>query len=224
MTASEPNSRPGTTPITSPSAAPSAWLAATLPEGRASAWLRGGGLEATATAAAVLVAAWFACRYAERAWLRRELAALAILSGLAGFAVPLPMVGGVRGAELARLGELPGNVLFFPPPSAPWFAGRWSEWQVGAVCNSPVAPARTVVSLARLTDTSFDTAAAGLAWEARGEGDLLEVAASEDVDTLVIDMSALPGWGRARLEASFPDIAGSRGGELLVVPVTPRSP
>lgn len=202
---------------------PSAWLVATLPEARLGAWVRGGGLEATATAVGALLAA-LACRVADRGLLRGAVSALLILSGVAGFAVPKAAVGRVSGAELARLGELRGNVLFFPPPAAPWFAGRWSESQVGGVAASPVAPSRTVVALARLTDTSFDTAAAGLAWEARGESELLDVAASEGVDTLVIDTAALPGWGRARLEATFPDAAPGGGGDLLVVPVTRRFP
>lgn len=211
-------------PATRRTVTPGAWLVAMLPEGRVSAWLRGGGLEGGAAAAAVLAAARFACRFADRTWLRRELAALAMLAGLAGFAVPKPAVGGVSGAELASLCELPGNVLFYPPPAAPWLAGRWSEAQVGGVAAAPVAPPRTVAALARLSDTSFDTAAAGLAWEARGEGDLLAVAAEEGVDTLVVDLAALPGWGRARLERSVGEAAANRGGDLLVVSITPRSP
>ncbi len=203
---------------------PSVWLAASVPEGKGRAWLRGGGLEAGVAPLAALVAAGIACRLASRRHVWRALASLAMLSGLTGFALPEARVLRVSGVELANLGELDGKVLFYPPPESPWFAGRWSEVQLRGVGAEAVAPAATVVALARLTDTSFDTAAAGAAWEARGKASLLETAAAEGVDILVIDAAALPGWGRARLDSALvgADVTGER--DLRVVRLTPRSP
>ena len=186
---------------------PTAWVVAKLPEGRVRAWVRGNGVEAVGAPLLLLVGLLLAARARrEGGW-----AVLAAAAGCAIALVPEAQVQGVAGRDLAALQGFSGNTVFFPPPAAPWLAGRWSADQVDAVGGTGVlAPAKTVVALSALCDTSFDAGASELAWAARGGADVREAAAADGVGTVVVDFGALPGWGQARLVRALGEGEGSR--------------
>lgn len=200
-------------PVAARTISPTAWVVAKLPEGRVRAWVRGNGVEAVGAPLLLLAATWLAVRMRlQGLWAGATLAAVA--GGAIAF-VPEAQVERISGRDLAALGELSSKTVFFPPPHAPWLAGRWSAAQVEAVGGGAVlSPAKTVVALSTLCDTSFDAGAAGLAWEARNGGNVREAAAADGVGSVVVDFGALPGWGQARLVRALGE--GEGAGSLRV--------
>lgn len=109
----------------------------------------------------------------------------------------------VDGADLAsvvsRLDELePGAVMLFPPPGAPYFAGRVSEdrWRalLLATGREAVTPAALAGALGWRMEYGLDVASAANTWAARDVALPFVDARDAGVRVLVVDTAAAPSF------------------------------
>jgi len=177
--------------------------------------LRAIGLSGT-TAPLWGVVAWLVIRHGGR----RLLMAAAGLAGAAGIGLAMPArspeVPTPVGADLAAVVSLldaagPGAVMLFPPPGAPYYAGRisadrWTALLGAADRESATSPA-LAAALGWRMEYGLDIAAAESLWLTRSEALPFIAARDAGVRALVIDRGAVPpfvwnnveGWIARRL-------------------------
>ncbi len=162
------------------------------------------------------VLSWVCLRWAKR----RVLVGLATLSALAGIglgvAMPGPVVPAAGGADLSALVSRleaagPGTVMLFPPPEAPYYAGRISadRWTalLGAADRGAATSPALAAALGWRMEYGLDIAAAETLWQARDEALPFIAARDAGVRALVIDRGSVPpyvwnnaeGWIARRL-------------------------
>lgn len=206
--------------------APSLWAQARLGEGAARAWVRGSGMESALVPFGAALLALAAILLGRRAALLPVLPAAAVSAAVVA---ALPNGVGparVRTADLMAIApDLEGaSVSWFPPPEAPYSAGRVSETQAAAllsVAGASVASATTVdlPTLARTTGYGLDTLAAQPLTEGPWPANL-----GEPATTLVIDVAALPPWTWTELQRTLTAAGATVAGEgtLRVVRFRPE--
>lgn len=206
--------------------APSLWAQAHLGEGAVRAWVRGSGMESALVPFAVALLALAAILLGRRAAILPVLPAAAV-----GAAVVAALPNGagparVRTADLVAIAPDLGGaaVAWFPPPEAPYSAGRVSAAQAAAllaVAGASAASATTVdlPILARTTGYGLDTLAARPLTEGPWPTHL-----GEPATTLVIDVAALPPWTWTELQRTLTAAGATVEGEgtLRVVRFRPE--